>query len=106
MPIYGTILPVYKSIIYGIEIFLHSTSIFQNCEVKPSQKKSIKNKKSINPSIGGIYTNKWRFQSIREAIKKLRIYDIVIIREIRFWNRYPPAFYVDVTKYAFFNGLP
>ena len=24
------------------------------------------------------------------------------VKEIRFWNRYPPTFYVDVTKYAVF----
>ena len=28
------------------------------------------------------------------------------VKEIRFWNRYPPTFYVDVIKYAFFYGFP
>ena len=28
------------------------------------------------------------------------------IKEIRFCNRYPPTFYVDVTKYAVFYGFP
>ena len=29
------------------------------------------------------------------------------VKEIRFRNRYPPTFYVDVTKYAvFFDGFP
>ena len=30
------------------------------------------------------------------------------VKEIRFCNRYPPTFYVDVTKYAvfFFDGFP
>ena len=46
-------------------------------------------------------------KSVSDTHPLLIYVTISSVKEIRFWNKYPPTFYVDVTKYAFFfDGFP